>query len=232
MNQNSSFKSKSEKYNIAWFKLAEFVSRGEKERALGIYRLLTLSINDPALILQLEGDILLAFNDINAITQYSKAAKLYLQDSRIIEAVSIYEHIITIKPESLEFYQNLLDLYKKLDLSNKVILTLKRILLISLNESSIYTGLRYLKELENLTGTNDLVDYYKEIVFTLIKNKESKEIIFGYTKKIVDIYFKENDTSLHIFISKVETLDPHLHSQIIEYLKLPKEKNENNHQKN
>jgi hypothetical protein len=30
-----------DKHTIAWFKIAECVSRGEKERALGVYRLLS-----------------------------------------------------------------------------------------------------------------------------------------------------------------------------------------------
>ncbi|MDR3646675.1 MAG: hypothetical protein P4L22_03985 [Candidatus Babeliales bacterium] len=227
MNQNSSFKSKSEKYNIAWFKLAEFVSRGEKERALGIYRLLTLSINDPALVLQLEGDILLAFNDTNAILQYEKAAKLYQQNGRIIEAISIYEHLISLNPQSSEFYNKLLQLYKILNFQDKVIFTTKRILLALLNENDIENSLIHLEELEKLTNENDLIEYYQETVFVLIKNKTAKEIIFGYTKKIVDKHFNDNDPNLQIFISKIEILEPNLYADIIAYLELPKEKNEN-----
>lgn len=231
MNQNSSFKSKSEKYNIAWFKLSEFVSRGEKERALGIYRLLTLSINDPALIHQLEGDILLAFNDMNAIKQYIKAAKLYLQDKRIIEAISIYEHLITLKPEEIEFYNILLENYKKLNFKNKIISTLKKILIISLNQNNTESVFIYLNQLEKLVDSTDLIEYYHETIFVLIKNKESKEIILGYTKIIIDKYLKDDDKNLQIFISKIEILEPTLYSDIIQYLELPKEKNENYNKK-
>ncbi len=60
------------KYTIAWFKLAECVSRGEKERALGVYRLLSHSLDDSALVCQLEGDIFLSFNDKQqAVTNYA-----------------------------------------------------------------------------------------------------------------------------------------------------------------
>ena len=72
----------SDKYNIAWFKLAEFVSRGEKERALGLYRLLTHSFDDRALTYQLEGDLLLSFNDDSAQDRYRKAAEEYRQSER------------------------------------------------------------------------------------------------------------------------------------------------------
>src|SRR3990172_10433854 len=74
-----------EKYNIAWFKLAEFVARGEKERALGIYRLLIHSFDDKAFSYQLEGDLLSAFNDESARDKYLSAAQLYHKEGRIDE---------------------------------------------------------------------------------------------------------------------------------------------------
>ena len=62
----------SQKYSIAWFKLAECVGRKEKERALAVYRLLSHSIGDEALTTHLEGDILLSFDDDVAIAKYKK----------------------------------------------------------------------------------------------------------------------------------------------------------------
>ena len=44
-------------YSVAWFKLAEFVTRKEKERAFGVYRLLSHSIADRAFAAQLEACI-------------------------------------------------------------------------------------------------------------------------------------------------------------------------------
>jgi predicted Zn-dependent protease len=68
----------SDKYTIAWFKIAECVSRGEKERALGVYRLLSHSFNDNAVASQLEADINLAFNEQDqAVVLYRQAIDLY-----------------------------------------------------------------------------------------------------------------------------------------------------------
>src|SRR5437899_218534 len=87
----------SDKYNVAWFKLAECVSRGEKERALGVYRLLAHSLNDSAFARQLQGDILLSFNDVaGAVEHYRTAATLYQQDERLLEAAAVYEHIVNL----------------------------------------------------------------------------------------------------------------------------------------
>jgi hypothetical protein len=94
-----------EKYNIAWFKLAECVSRGDKERALGVYRLLSHSLHNEAFRAQLEGDIWLSFGELdNAIMQYREAAHKYRLNKQLLEAASVFEHLQLLDPSS-EFYK-------------------------------------------------------------------------------------------------------------------------------
>lgn len=101
-----------EKYNISWFKLAEYVSRKERERAFGIYRLLTYSINNEALIVQLEGDLLLAFNDVShAVECYLKAAEIYKKHNKIIDAVKLYELILSLQPKNIDIFIELIKIY-------------------------------------------------------------------------------------------------------------------------
>jgi len=109
-----------DKYTIAWFKLAEFVARGEKERALGIYRLLCYSFDDKAFAHQLEGDILWAFNDSQASDKYFQAAQLYKQDNRHLHAAGVYEHLVTLHGDSIEYLQSLVELYTLLNDKNKM----------------------------------------------------------------------------------------------------------------
>ena len=71
------------KFNVAWFKLAEFVGRKEKERALGVYRLLSHSLPDDAFAAQLRGRFLMAFYDEKAVDAYVKAARLYEKNQPI-----------------------------------------------------------------------------------------------------------------------------------------------------
>jgi hypothetical protein len=85
-----------EKSSIAWFKLAEVITRGEKERALGIYRLLMHSISDDAIKAQLEGDILRIFNDPAAVQSYGRAAELYQKNNEAMQASLLYEVIISL----------------------------------------------------------------------------------------------------------------------------------------
>lgn len=97
-------------YNVAWFKLADFISRGEKERALSIHRLLMHSVQDVAIAYQLEGDILLAFDDNAALDRYHVAANLYKKAGKIQQAISVYEHVSLFK-EDENVYEALLDIY-------------------------------------------------------------------------------------------------------------------------
>src|SRR3989338_9191037 len=100
-----------ERSSIAWFKLADFVARGEKERALSVQRLLMHSVvQETALMYQLEGDILFAFNDDAALDRYHIAANLYKKSGKIKEAVSVYEHAALFK-EDEKIFEALLDIY-------------------------------------------------------------------------------------------------------------------------
>ncbi len=111
----------SDKFNVAWFKLAEFVGRKEKERALGIYRLLIHSLPGEALRLQLEGDLLIAFNDLKALACYSKAADSYEKEGKLREAIGVYEHCLCMTTASLEYILPLIRLYSMLGHESKII---------------------------------------------------------------------------------------------------------------
>ncbi len=103
----------SDKYNLAWFKLAECVTRGEKERALGVYRLLSHSIDDKAYALKLEGDILSSFNDLAAHERYRAALLAYREQGRVQEAIGISEYLLSIDNHDMEVLEQLLNLYKQ-----------------------------------------------------------------------------------------------------------------------
>jgi len=111
----------SEKYNVAWFKLADCVARGEKIRALGVYRLLSHSLPDKALVRQLEGDLRLSFQDrFDALNLYQQAAELYKIDGRLFESAGVYEHLCVLDPHQISYYQALIDIYQHLENSYKV----------------------------------------------------------------------------------------------------------------
>ncbi len=110
----------SDKYNVAWFKLADCIARGEKERALGVYRLLSHSFDDSALACQLHADILLSFADPHAEDKYKQAAALYREQGRNLQAAAIYEHLVTLQPKNISYRIIMIELYQQLGIRSKV----------------------------------------------------------------------------------------------------------------
>lgn len=109
------------KNTIAWFKIAECVSRGEKERALGVYRLLSYSFNDDAVARQLEADIYFSFGECDsAIVLYRQAMDLYQKSNRVLEAVAVGEHLIVMSPDDVLLRRDIIRLYISLGNVSKI----------------------------------------------------------------------------------------------------------------
>jgi hypothetical protein len=110
-----------DKHTIAWFKIAECVSRGEKERALGVYRLLSHSFNDSAIKYQLEADIYWSFGDIElAISLYQQAMESYIKSQRFLEAAAVAQHLVVLQPTETSLHRTLICLYLSLGMVLKV----------------------------------------------------------------------------------------------------------------
>ena len=101
-----------DKYTIAWFKLAECIAKGEKEKAFGVYRLLRHSLDDQAYAYRLEGDLLDAFHDTGATEKYAQAAHLYYASKRYKEASSLYEELVALEPKNEAYFSRLMELYR------------------------------------------------------------------------------------------------------------------------
>ncbi|HTM06040.1 MAG TPA: hypothetical protein VL201_02265 [Patescibacteria group bacterium] len=111
-------------YSIAWFKIADCVMRGEKERALGVHRLLAHSLGDHALASQLEGDIMFACGDIeHALQAYNNAAEKYSALQRYEQAAGVYEHMLLLKSADSLLYNALLRVYSAAGIMQHVVRT-------------------------------------------------------------------------------------------------------------
>ncbi len=90
----------SDKYNLAWFRLAECVNARRKREGFRCISSAAHSIQDAAYALQLEGDLLLSFNvHQSAIVKYVAAIALYKQQERFHEVIALYEHLEQYSPE-------------------------------------------------------------------------------------------------------------------------------------
>lgn len=85
-------------YAKAWQALAQAVTCKQKEYALGIYRLLGRSFDNKAVAMQIEGDILLAFNEKSAaVEKYIQAAQRYQMQGDDVKARMVNEHIAILQ---------------------------------------------------------------------------------------------------------------------------------------
>lgn len=97
--------------SVAWFKLAELITRREREKALSVYRLLAHSLERKAYALQLEGDILWSLDDKAALEKYRQAAFLYHKEKQWIDAAAVCEHLYTMNDHDLEVVTSLIRYY-------------------------------------------------------------------------------------------------------------------------
>jgi hypothetical protein len=204
----------SDKYNIAWFKLAECIARGEKERALGVYRLLSHSLGDIAFANQLEGDILLFFNDINAIQKYNQAAHLYVQDARILQAAAVYEHLIELDPEDTASRKLLIDLYKQVDFFEKMHAHINTLCKIAIKLKKIKDIFYTPEQLEALL-LPAMHEAYQNLFFMIfdahILDVENMAL---YGKKFID--HVKNQVKIEFFLQAVKDKSTPLYNKLLE----------------
>jgi hypothetical protein len=163
----------SDKYTIAWFKLADCVSKGEREKAFGVYRLLAHSIDDYAYALKLEGDLLFAFNDGSAFEKYEQAAVLYQQHKRFKEAAALYEDLIFAVHQH-NYVKKLTDLYTQQQLSSEFAQEKCTKLFNFLIDTHAIEPAEYvLTALESFGDTQILVDAYQKLVFVIAQKPHS-----------------------------------------------------------
>lgn len=197
----------SDKYNVAWFKLAECVSRGEKERALGVYRLLSHSFDDLAFANQLEGDILFSFEDrIGAIAKYDQAITLYKKSNRLLEAAAVCEHVITMAPVTAEYIRIVVDIYKKLRLTDRVITYLQMLFALTLGHDDMTNARLLLEELDHYADAHTTVVERQELIFACLRDSScDTEPLRVHIEHVLDGLLVLNDqVALQQFLTHVE----------------------------
>jgi len=197
----------SDKYNVAWFKLAECVSRGEKERALGVYRLLCHSFDDCAFACQLEGDILLSFEDrAGALEKYDQAITLYKKTNRLLEAAAVCEHVITIAPTTADYIRIVVDIYKKLGLTSRVITYIQMLLALSLGHDDSIGARLLLEELDEYVDLHTTLVERQELIFSHLRNSELPiEPLLAHIERLIDgLLALEDQIALQQFLTHLE----------------------------
>jgi tetratricopeptide (TPR) repeat protein len=211
-------KQESAKQIVAWFKIAEFVSRGEKERALALYRLLAHAIDDAAFAQQLEGDILLSFNDDVAFEKYVQSAQLYNKDGRVSEAAAVYEHLITMAPQTSEKLQMMVDLYKQLSKQLRTFEAMQHFLRWLLSHKEFEKVSFILQQLDDAAVDFGMI--HQELVqnWLHIENAPTESLKL-HVRKIIDYYFQaKQQKALQTFLMTLKMLHALLYEDACFYL--------------
>lgn len=210
-----------DKYNVAWFKLAEFVVRGEKERALGLYRLLVHSFDDVALAYQLEGDLLLSFHDkVAAKEKYTWAAQKYAQGHRFIEAAAVYEHLISLAPDYQDYYEQLLSLYTKLKYDTRLLVVLKQVGELLIKKVRHEDYLSILAHYETSLNPQQQAEIYGFLTLLLVEHTSEPVTIELYLEKTAELLLASDDAQqIPAFLMKLDALNAKYYQKVVHYLK-------------
>lgn len=199
----------SDTYNIAWFKLADCIARGEKERALGVYRLLSHSLDDSALAVQLLADILRSFQDPQAIAKYKEAAGMYRANNQLLEAAAVYEHLTTIEPDSVSFRKEMIELYQQLNIRSKVTHYVEKLVRSFLHNDDWKHAVELVMAHE-ASGTPEFGAKLHELVlFYLVMSQEVlPETKVVHAKKALDAWSAaQDDEAVATLLSRLEAAD-------------------------
>ena len=153
-----------DKYTIAWFKLAECVTKGEKEKAFGVYRLLKHSLEDQAYANQLEGDLLSAFADEKAIEKYEHAAQLYYTQNRYKEAAILYEELICNAEYNKQYMVRFIDACNHYPNKDALLKKLIHVTTTLIEQKKEVTLASYLPELEEASPILITVQIYLHMI--------------------------------------------------------------------
>jgi hypothetical protein len=211
----------SDKQTIAWFKIAECVSRGEKERALGVYRLLSHSFNDNAVAFQLEADIYLSFDEQHkAVDLYHHAIKAYQKTGRLLEAVAICEHLLTITPNDFLLRKNAIHLFKATGIGSKVAGHMRYLVEFYAQKNQWEEIKILIAECESFCDPLGRVTIYEEMIIVLHGKGEACGISMWCLEKSIDaLLIADNERQVQEFLGLIQALDDSLYKHVTDYLK-------------
>jgi tetratricopeptide (TPR) repeat protein len=209
-----------ERQNIAWFKLAEFVTRGEKERALSLFRLLTHSFADQAFIKKLEAEILASFDDEQAFSEYIQAAHLYRTKGQSVEAVSIYETLVIFQPDRPEYCEKIISLFNELGHQEKTTQYQKQLCSLFLTQERVDKAIAVFEKMNGLDDVEKL-SFFQVIVLKAIQNRYPQQaVITAYLHKALEGLLRfAGDTELNRFLTSLEALNALWYKDAVAYLK-------------
>jgi len=186
-----------------------------------VYRLLSHSLDDPALVRQLEGDILLAFEDEDAIEKYQQAAQMYDSEGRKIEAAALYEHLLTMMKEDAQYRKMVIDLYRDLGIASKVMIHQEKLLKWALDNKNWEEAIHIADQVEGSSDWVRAAELYEQIMFAMLdsSDKSPDTIMNDVAQKAICIWLRAAEQQkLHQFLDKIKVVDENLYNKACKYM--------------
>jgi len=133
-----------------------YVSRGEWEKAISIYRELISTHGDDPNIYNLIGDIYVKMDDLpNALPEYLRAVNLYAEDGLFENGIAVCRKMIRLGLEEGEVYFNLARLYAEISLLNEAMDSMESYLKISKDKKELKREPQKYKRLIGLLASDE-----------------------------------------------------------------------------
>lgn len=210
-----------DKYSVAWFNLAQAIARREKERVFGMYRLLSHSLDNTALALQLEGDILRIFDmDDEAEQKYKQSAELYQKQGDILHAGALYYYLFTFAKTSEIYFDRLIILYlsvKKYDACRQLFEKLKTMAHLASGVELMNKTMQRIKEIKDDEEKGELLSF---LFYAFAHHAQPiNEQNTSFLIQILDVLTNSSDTTqLQTFLLRLQNDHDTWHAVAIKYL--------------
>jgi tetratricopeptide (TPR) repeat protein len=210
-----------DKHTIAWFKIADCVSRGEKERALGVYRLLSHSFNDNAVARQLEADIYCSFGDIEqAIPLYQQAMEFYYKSQRFLEAAAVGEHLIAVHSDDMELRRTMVQLYIFLNMVVKLKEQLQVLVDFLAQKQQWYDIKMLIADCARLTNFKERIGIYVDLIISIYRSGYPWDIVtYGIEQALEDVCVIDSEKKcLQEFLVSLQVVSDELYEHAVAHI--------------
>ncbi len=198
--------------SIAWFKLAECVRRGEKERALSVYKLLVHSLRDEAVAMQLKGDIYAIFNmPTQAVQAYQEAARLFERAGRKFQAVYAHECVVAHEPRCYHSFYVLVAWYASIGVHSRAYVVARYLIQALIEAGYISRAYEALQECTSSFSQEQIAHLYEIFIQNALKHQHGsadRTIIHTGIAKAIDVYRDtHNDEAISTFVDVLSNID-------------------------
>ena len=212
----------SEHASLAWFKLAECVRRGEKERVLSVYRLLMHSFGDEAVSYQLQGDIFSTFSLNNdAAKSYYEAAQRFEQNHRYPQAIYAHECVIAHDTQWYHSYHVLVAWYAQHGVykrAKKIAYHVIQALVAHGHISRAYETLHSYTTYFSQEQIAQLYELFVQYALQHAHGSADRTMIHTGIAKTIDVYRQyNNEQAVRLFVDALSTVDEHAYSYAQKY---------------